>query len=135
VANYTAAIANKGILFQPHLIKEYNNPETGDKKQILPKIIRKDFIDSEHLDLIKQGLRAAVTDGSARRLNSLPIMVAGKTGTAQVGGNKKSHAWFTGFAPYENPEIVITVIVEEGGESTEAAVPIARRVLQWYFGQ
>lgn len=133
VANYTAAIANKGILFQPHLIKEYNNPETGDKKQILPKIIRKDFIDSEHLDLIKQGLRAAVTDGSARRLNSLPIMVAGKTGTAQVGGNKKSHAWFTGFAPYENPEIVVTVLIENGGGGDTVAVPVASEVFQFYF--
>jgi len=135
VANYTAAIANGGILFQPHLVKEYSNSETGEKKQILPKIIRKNFIDSEYLDLIKQGLRAAVTQGSARRLNSLSVMVAGKTGTAQVGGNKRNHAWFTGFAPYENPEIVVTVLVENGGGGDKVAVPAALEVFQAYFSK
>lgn len=133
VANYTAAIANGGILFQPRLLKEYSNSETGEKNQILPKIIRKDFIDSDYLDLIKQGLRAAVTQGSARRLNSLSVMVAGKTGTAQVGGNKRSHSWFTGFAPYENPEIVVTILVENGGAGDKVAVPAALEVFQAYF--
>ena len=58
---------------------------------------------------------------------------AGKTGTAQVGGDKKPHAWFTGFAPYEEPEIVITILIENGEEGSRTAVPIAKEILKWYF--
>ncbi len=133
VANYTAAIANGGILFQPHLVKEISNPETEQKTLISPKIIRKEFIDSKYLDLVKQGLRAAVIQGSARRLSNLSIKVAGKTGTAQVGGDKRPHSWFSGFAPYEDPEIVITVLIENGGEGSETAVPAALEILSFLF--
>lgn len=134
VANYTAAIANGGTLFQPHLVREISNPETGQKTPVQPKIIRKDFIESKYLSLVKQGLRAAVTQGSARRLSGFLINVAGKTGTAQVGGNKKPHSWFSGFAPYEDPEIVITVLIENGGEGSETAVPAALEILSFLFG-
>ncbi len=133
VANYMAAIANGGTLFKPHLVKEIKDQETGEKTLIQPEIIRKDFIDPKYLDLVKQGLRAAVTQGSARRLSSFPVEIAGKTGTAQVGGSKKPHAWFSGFAPYENPEIAVTVLVENGGEGSEIAVPAALEIFKEYF--
>ncbi|MCH7759428.1 penicillin-binding protein 2 [Patescibacteria group bacterium] len=135
VANYTAAIANGGILFKPQIVKIISDPETGQEKPITSEIIRQEFIDAEYLDLIRRGLRAAVTQGSARRLASLKIKVAGKTGTAQVGGNKKSHAWFTGFAPYENPEIVLTILIENGGEGSVAAVPAAKEILEFWIKQ
>ena len=133
VANYTAAIANGGILFQPHLVREINDPETSQKRKAPQKVIRENFIDLEDLNLIKKGLRAAVTKGSARKLANLAIEIAGKTGTAQVGGGKKPHAWFTGFAPYQNPEIVLTVLIENGGEGSEAAVPAAVEILSFLF--
>jgi len=63
----------------------------------------------------------------------LPVTSAGKTGTAQWSSKKANHAWFTGFAPYENPEIVITVLVEEGGEGSVVGVSVAREIMQWYF--
>jgi cell division protein FtsI/penicillin-binding protein 2 len=63
------------------------------------------------------------------------VAVAGKTGTAQWSSVKDYHAWFTGFAPYENPELVITILVEEGGGGDVVAVPIAREFLTWYFGE
>jgi cell division protein FtsI/penicillin-binding protein 2 len=59
--------------------------------------------------------------------------VAGKTGTAQWHINKQPMAWFTGFAPYNNPEVVITVLVEEGGEGSKTCVPITYDMLNWYF--
>ena len=131
VANYTAAIANGGRLYQPHLVKEMVDPESGYKKKIAPEIIRENFIKPEYLDLVKKGLRLAVTNGSARGISGLKITVAGKTGTAQVEG-KQYHAWFTGFAPYEKPEIVVTVLVENGGEGSSVAVPVAREILEWW---
>lgn len=133
VANYMAVIANGGVLFKPRLVKEINDSETKKRTLISSEIIRKNFIDTKHLDLIKKGLRSTVTQGSARRLSTLSVEIAGKTGTAQVGGNKNSHAWFSGFAPYNNPEIVVTVLIENGGEGSEIAVPAAQEIFKEYF--
>jgi cell division protein FtsI/penicillin-binding protein 2 len=79
-------------------------------------------------------MRQTVTAGSARSLQTIPVEVAGKTGTAQWSSKKAPHAWFTGFAPYDNPQLVITVMVEEGKEGSSVSVPIAKEILQWYFG-
>ena len=81
------------------------------------------------------GMREAVLSGSARRLSDLPIAVAGKTGTAQAPGSADSHAWFASFAPYSNPEIVLVILVEHGGEGSQTAAPVAREVYQWYFAR
>jgi len=76
-----------------------------------------------------------VTSGSAVSLNELAVPVAGKTGTAQWSTTKAPHAWFTGFAPYDKPQIVITILIESGGEGSAAAVPVAKEVLTWYFNR
>ena len=89
-------------------------------------------IDSAHIQTIRQGMRATVTQGSARSLQVLPVTMAGKTGTAQWSSTKPTHAWFTGFAPFENPEIAITILVEEGGEGSAMAVPIAKEIVAWW---
>ncbi|HBY73972.1 MAG TPA: hypothetical protein DEG44_04770, partial [Candidatus Kerfeldbacteria bacterium] len=74
----------------------------------------------------------AVTSGSARSMNALGVASAGKTGTAQIGGTEATHSWYTTFLPYDEPTLVLTVLVEEGGEGTEAALPIVKRVLTQY---
>jgi len=75
-----------------------------------------------------------VLAGSARSLQAVPVPMAGKTGTAQWSSKKAPHAWFTGFAPFDNPQLVITIMVEEGREGSSVAVPMAKEILQWYFG-
>jgi len=124
VAIATAAIANNGIIFQPQLVE---NQKT--------KIIRKGFIEEKHLETVRKGMREAVISGSARFLSDLPVQVAGKTGTAETFKGKEYHAWFTGFAPYSDPEIVITILIENGGQGSAVSVPIAKQVLNWYFSQ
>ena len=131
IAMLTATIANNGKLFQPYLIKEIIN-SLGKSKEIKPVIIKQNVIDEKYLKVVQQGLRAAVTQGSARSLSGLPIDVAGKTGTAQVA-NKKSHAWFTCYAPYDQPTIALTILIENSGEGSAVSAPVARDVLQWYF--
>ena len=133
VAAYTAVFANGGTLYQPHIVKELLNSNGETAKTIEAKILRHDFIDQKNTDLVRQGMRDCVIYGSCRSLTSLPVEAAGKTGTAQWAEGKKTHSWFTGFAPYDKPQIVLTVIVEAGGESTDAAVPVAKRTLEWYF--
>jgi len=132
VANYTTVFANGGTLYQPHLVKEVLS--NGDDSQIIkPQIIRQDFISPANINIVKKAMRQTVTEGSAQYLNNLNVSVAGKTGTAQWNTNKENHAWFTGFAPYDNPEVAITVLVEEGGEGSAVSVPITYDMLNWYF--
>ena len=80
---------------------------------------------------MREGMKMAVEVGSSRLLADLPIRAAGKTGTAQTG-RERNHAWFTGFAPYENPEIVVTVLLEEGDKSTNA-VAVAKEIFEAYI--
>jgi len=132
VANYTAVFANGGTLYEPHLVKKIFNEQTKFEKEINPKVIRQDFVSDKTIQAVRTGLRRAVTSGSAKRLNWLPVTSAGKTGTAQWGVDKDPHAWFTGFAPYADPQIVVTVLVEEGEEGSTIAVPIADDFLRWW---
>lgn len=133
MASLTATIANGGRLYQPHLVKEIIKGSKDKPVVIKPKIINQKFIKKENIEIVKKGLRQAVTSGSAQALNDLPFSTAGKTGTAQVSADQEPHAWFTVFAPYDQPEIVLTVLVENGGEGSEVALPIAKEVLRWYF--
>ncbi len=133
VALWTATIANGGTIYQPHVVKKIIE-KNGNVKEIVPKIIRENFVSDNSVDIARRGMRETVLSGSARMLGTLPISNAGKTGTAQHSGSEEDHhAWYTSFAPYENPEIVITVLVEEGGEGSDIAVPIAGEILNWYY--
>ena len=122
IAMATSIIANNGTLFRPQLIE-------GKE----PEIIRKDIIKKEFLEIVRKGMREAVISGSSRFLSDLAVKVAGKTGTAETAKNKAPHSWFTVFAPYENPQIVITILIENGGEGSSTALPVAKEILSWYF--
>lgn len=132
IANYTAAFVNGGKLYEPHLVREIFSSE-GQNQIIEPQILRENFIDQDNLEIVKKAMRQTVTVGSAQSLDNLGVAVGGKTGTAQWNSTKNPQAWFTGFAPYNNPEVVITVLVEEGGEGSIVSVPIAHDILNWYF--
>lgn len=132
VNNYISAIANGGKLYEPRLVKKIVHPD-GISEDFSSILIRKVAINSENLKIVREGMRETVSYGSAHSLDSLPVLVAGKTGTAQWHRDKPNHAWFTGFAPYDNPNFVITVLVEEGGEGSSVAVPIAKEIMSWWF--
>lgn len=119
VARATAVFANDGQLVTPHFILGDDQPT-------------QEILEDEIVEIVRDGMRQTVTAGSARALQLVPVPVAGKTGTAQWSSTKAPHSWFTGFAPFDNPEIVITVLVEQGGDET-AAVPITYDILTWYF--
>jgi len=131
VAVATAAIANGGQVYEPHVLSSYltSNGKVVENKA---KSRRLD-IKPSYLKTVRQGMRLAVTEGSARRLNELPINTAGKTGTAQFKSDEEStHAWFTSFGPYEKPQLVITILLEEGGKGDIDAVPIVQEIWQWW---
>jgi len=135
VAGFTSVFANSGSLYRPHLVRQVL---TGDDKfigDVELSLIRSNFINDYNMQIVRQGMRQTITSGSAQSLQGVPVKVAGKTGTAQWSTKKPPHAWFTGFAPYQESEIVITVLIEQGGEGSHTAVPIAREVLSWYFNE
>ncbi len=132
IASMTAIIANGGKFYTPHIIKSTVD-SLGQEKRIEPRAIRDISLRRETFSVVRKGMREAVLKGSARSLQTLSRAAAGKTGTAQGRAGKPPHAWFTGFAPFENPEIIITVLVEEGGEGSAFAVPVAKEFLEWYF--
>lgn len=134
VATWTATVANGGTLYKPQIVSRVTDDLGNTLKEFAPEVIRKDFISSNNINIVRQGMRAVITQGTGRSLSSLPYEVAGKTGTAQYGpNNSKLHAWFTAFAPYNNPEIALAVLVEGGGEGNEVAAPVAKQILEYYF--
>lgn len=133
VANSVSVVANGGTLYRPKLVSQIkNNQETLYNKA---EIIREKFIHPDILETVRAGMRMTVTEGTAQMLKDLPVEVAGKTGTAQFGNDKKAHGWFVSFAPYDNPEIVMVVLVEGQEEDGFNAVPITHEVYNWYFSR
>lgn len=143
----TNVIANGGTLYRPHLVPENK------------KIIRENFIDSENVNLIRQGMLEACQVGgtgyplfdfkvkneklkvdgldyvksASASAGTVNISVGCKTGTSETFDGSKPHAWFTVFAPFNNPEISVTIIVEHGGEGSSVAAPIVKEILTKYF--
>jgi penicillin-binding protein 2 len=89
-------------------------------------------ISPENIKIVKDGMRLTTAEGSARSLSDLPFESAGKTGTVEVPKGK-TNAVFVVYAPYENPQILLVIIVENGGEGSSTAVPIAKEALLWYW--
>lgn len=140
IALSTAVFANNGYLCQPQLVKLDSNFKNKDCKK-LP-------ISQKTLSLISQGIKQACSPGgtgwpffdfgigasSTASANFKRIEVGCKTGTAESHAQSgKPYAWFTVFAPFDNPEIVVTVLIEEGGQGSDVAAPIAKEILKEYF--
>ncbi len=134
VVSSFSAIANGGKLFKPQIVQRIIDKDKNTVQEFEPTIIRQDFIDEKNLKIVQQGMRGTVQYGSAVVLNSLPVSAAAKTGTAEISKEEYYHSWLTVFAPYEDPEIVLTLMIEEGFGMHVAVAPTAYDVLNWYFG-
>jgi penicillin-binding protein 2 len=134
IVNSIAAIANGGTLYEPHIAAQVRSSD-GNVSTLSPKIIRKDFIDTGVLQVVREGMRETVIGGTAQSLKDLPVEVAGKTGTAQFGADGKTHGWFVSFAPYDHPELAMIVLVEGQGEEGYNTVPVTKDAYAWYFSR
>jgi len=133
VVDAFSAIANGGKLLRPKLVKEIVDENKNVVRELEPEIIRENFIDEANLKVVREGMREAVLYGSSVILNSLPIETAAKTGTAQTSKPGYYHNWVTVFAPYDDPKIVLTVLIENVPEEQVAVLPVAKEILNWYF--
>ncbi|HLX03574.1 MAG TPA: penicillin-binding protein 2 [Trinickia sp.] len=151
LAHATATLANNGVVMKPHLVKEIENPISHQLRLTVPKDNGRIDVTQSDIDVVKRGMINVTTNpsGTAYQVfRDAPYVTAGKTGTAQVfslqGGkyhghalaeNLRDHALFIAFAPADNPQIAVALIVENGGWGAQAAGPIARRVLDFWLLQ
>lgn len=130
----TNAIANGGSYMKPMLIKKVENADGELVKEFKPQSY-KEVMTKQEADTLSMLMTEVVEQGTAKKLKGLEYTAAGKTGSAEYNKVKEdSHAWFTGFAPVEDPQIAVTIIVERIGSGGDYAVPIAKRIFDAYFG-
>lgn len=128
----TSAIANGGELMKPYVIDRVENDAGSVVKAFRPESYGS-LMSVDEAAVLKGLMEAVVEGGTAKKLSGLGYTAAGKTGSAEYNDKGDSHAWFTGFAPVEDPEICVTVIVEGAGSGGDYAVPISRRIFDAYF--
>ncbi|QDT65551.1 peptidoglycan D,D-transpeptidase FtsI family protein [Calycomorphotria hydatis] len=134
ITRMTAAIANGGRLLLPRLVTGYGVSHVQQSTAVVDddSFFRIADVSEQTLSIIREGMRQAVIGegGTAAVLQDVPVPVAAKTGTAQVGGGKSPHAWITGFVPADHPQYAFTVVLEHGGSGGRAAGPIARDMIR-----
>jgi penicillin-binding protein 2 len=141
-----AALVNGGKLLKPRIISKVvaSDGRILEQANGAPQVLRVIDIDPSVLAEIKRGMVGVVEDkrGTGKRA-ALPkesgIGVGGKTGTAQVASREagvlhEDHAWFAGFAPIENPQLIVVALIEHGGHGGEVAAPVTRAVFKQFFG-
>ena len=132
MAQFAMILANEGVYYRPHLIHKLLDKVT--KTEQSPQISEKkiDSIEPEVFEIIKKAMGEVVAEGTGVRARIIGVKVAGKTGTAQ-NPHGDSHSWFICFAPYDNPQIAVSVIAENAGGGSAVAAPIAGNYLRRYF--
>jgi len=149
LAAATATLANDGIGYRPHLVREVKNSVSGEIRKLEDKPAFDIKLDAAHIDLVKRAMTAVTQPGgtAAQASAGASYTLAGKTGTAQVVGMKqgekydaskiderhRDHAWFIAFAPVDKPKIAVVVLAENGGHGGGTAAPIARKVMDYYL--
>ncbi|MBI2846179.1 MAG: penicillin-binding protein 2 [Chloroflexi bacterium] len=138
VLNAAATVANGGTLLQPQIVREVRDSAGNIIRPFQVKVIRQVPVSPENLEVVRRGMRAAATWGTAVRAALPGVAVAGKTGTAEhpgprdAEGHLPTHAWFVGFAPADEPEVAVVVFLEKGNGAQNAA-PLAAQILAAYF--
>lgn len=132
MALVTSSIANGGFWVQPNVVRMVRD-QMGNETVIPSRITKIDWVQDADLDVVKRGMRQAVLQGGGRIYVNMPnVDVAGKTGTAQ-NPHGNDHGWYIGYAPYDNPQIAVAVIIENGGFGSISAAPIASLLIEQYL--
>ena len=134
LARYVTALANRGTVYDLSLIDKETDSQGNLVKDYSPAVASTLDFQTSTWDAVQQGMRQVVTNSSTKRVfDGLDVHVAGKTGTAQESQKRGNHAFFISFAPYENPEISVTVSIPNGYSSSNAAM-VAKHVYRYFYG-
>ncbi|WP_295156457.1 penicillin-binding protein 2 [Selenomonas sp. AE3005] len=127
-------IAANGKRFKPHLVNRIVGPDGSTVKEFKPELLSTLDVPADVISLVQAGLHDVTKVGTAASIfRGFPIEIAGKTGTAE-NPHGRDHGWFVAYGPFANPDIVVAVVVEQGGFGSQSAVPIGRKVLEAWFG-
>ena len=132
MALITSAIANGGELMKPYLIDSIVSTDGDTVKTTDPESYKR-LMSTSEADLLGKLMKGVVENGTASALNGRGYTVAGKTGSAEFDENGSSHSWFIGYSNVDTPDLVVAIIVENGGTGSEAAVPIAGSIFDAYY--
>lgn len=132
MALVAATIANEGIMMKPYLVKEIKDEYGVVLERKKPQVLTR-AIEKETAEKIKEYMIDVVNKGTGVRAKLSNIVIAGKTGTAEIPNSSETHSWFVGFAPANNPQIAFAIIVEKGGTGGKRAAEIARELVSEYF--
>lgn len=133
VNSVTASIANGGKIYRPKILQEVISPSGQVLWRFEPELLSRNLFSKKTSEIVKNGLYS-VNDigGTAYPMRGFALKSGGKTGTSEFGTEGKTHAWYTVFAPYDEPEIALTVLLEGGGQGSDDAAPLARKILdEW----
>lgn len=133
MATVAATIANDGVLMTPHLVTEVRTPSGQLLRKIKPEERGKVPVSLELLRHVQKGMRDTVASGTGRVADVEGVAIAGKTGSAEDPPRVRPHAWFICYGPFENPDIAVAVIYEQGGHGATGAAPVARAILDVHF--
>ncbi len=138
LANYTAMLANMGVHYRPYLVERVVDSNDQTVWRAEPEILHQMEVHEVHWDAVREGMaRAVLPGGTAARLADIAVPIAGKTGTAQAASRDRdipSHSLFVAYAPVNEPEIALAVFVKHGGVGGATAAPMAKQILDFYFG-
>ena len=130
----TEAIANDGVMMKPYMVEKVTTADGRVIKSYEPQQLGR-VMTHEESQILTGFMTAVVNGGTGKALSGQPYTAAGKTGSAEFSDKSDiSHAWFTGFAPVEDPQIAVTVIMEKAGTGGTHAAPVAKRIFAGYFG-
>ncbi|GIW66267.1 MAG: penicillin-binding protein 2 [Candidatus Parcubacteria bacterium] len=132
IAVFTSALATNQLI-KPYLVSEILDENNKTIFKNHPIVLKKNLTKPQNLKIIQEGMRMTVISGTAKILNSAKVAIAGKSGTPEILGKKKLNAFFTGYAPYEKPEIVMTLFIEEVPVGSVATLPLYRDLINLYF--
>jgi peptidoglycan glycosyltransferase len=132
MALITCSIANHGVLMQPYLIDQVVNDEGQSVSKTKPEAYRR-LMSNNEANLLDKLMTGVVESGTATALSGRSYSVAGKTGSAEYDESGASHSWFVGYCSKDDPDLVVAVIVENGGTGSQAAVPIAGEIFDAYY--
>ncbi|EIW00725.1 penicillin-binding protein 2 [Thermoanaerobacter siderophilus] len=134
IASYVSTLINGGIRYKLHLVDKIVSPDGKIVEETKPEVLDRIHIPKKYLDAIKLGMKGVTERGgtASGAFRNLPIPVGGKTGTAEVVG-RANYAWFVGFAPYDDPQIVVVAVIYQGGHGSYAGY-VARDIFDAYFG-
>jgi penicillin-binding protein 2 len=135
MANVMAMVANNGVQYRPHLVRAKKDPLTGKVVYVEPEIVHKIEAADWFWDMLKDGLTSVISGGTAKSAQIAGVRWGGKTGSAEQGrkNSGRTHGWFVGFAPRENPKIAICVFGEAAGHGGDFAAPIAKEIVEHYL--